>query len=113
MPNFERHVFICTNERPAGHLKGSCAEKGSQALREFFKQELGRRGLKGRMRANAAGCLDACALGPSVVVYPDGVWYTIRTEADVLEIIQEHLISGRVVTRLLMPGPVASPTPGA
>ncbi len=112
MPNYQRHVFICTNQRPPGHPKGCCAEKGSEALREFFKTELGRRGLKGQMRANAAGCLDACAFGPSVVVYPEGVWYTIGNEADVIEIIECHLLKGEIVTRLLMPDQAARPEGG-
>ncbi len=48
---------------------------GGEAVREALKVELARRGLKGQVRANAAGCLDACAHGPTVVVYPEGVWY--------------------------------------
>ena len=60
------------------------------------------RGLKGRIRANAAGCLDQCARGPTVVVYPEQVWYTVPTPADAEEIIEKHLVGGVPVERLLM-----------
>jgi len=60
-------------------------------------------GLKG-VRINTAGCLDRCAHGPSLVIYPEGIWYTMRTEADVDEILASHLRDGRPVERLLMPG---------
>lgn len=114
MPTYERHVFVCTNQRPAGHPRGCCAEKGAETLREIFKRELARRGLRDRMRANAAGCLDACEFGPSVVIYPEGIWYTLQSEADVHEVIERHLINGEIVTRLLMPGQtVAPPAPAS
>lgn len=67
-----------------------------------MKAELHRRGLKGRMRANAAGCLDQCARGPTVVVYPEGVWYGGVTPEDVPEIIEQHLLGGEVVERLVL-----------
>ena len=101
-PHLERHVFICTNRREAGNTKGSCAEKGGEAIRDAFKQQLHERGLKGRMRANAAGCLDQCARGATVVVYPEQVWYGGVTPDDVPEIIEKHLIGGVPVDRLRM-----------
>lgn len=91
MPPFERHLFICTNERAAGHPRGCCATKNSFALKDYFKAELKRRGFNTKIRANAAGCLDACELGPAVVVYPEAVWYQVKNEADALEIIEKHL----------------------
>ena len=100
---FERHIFVCTNKRPEGHPKGDCSSKGSEDIRALFKEELEKRGLKGRMRANAAGCLDTCSFGVSVVIYPDGVWYGKVTKDDVTEIIESHLIGGKPVERLLMP----------
>ncbi len=103
MPYFEKHVFICTNRRDPSNPKGSCAQKGSEAIREKFKKELYDRGLKGRMRANASGCLDQCENGCTVVVYPEQVWYGHVTPDDVNEIIEEHLLGGRPVERLLMP----------
>ena len=57
----------------------------------------------GQVRVNTAGCLNRCALGPVCVVYPDGVWYRYRNQADVDEIIEQHLRNGRVVERLRLP----------
>jgi (2Fe-2S) ferredoxin len=100
MPHLERHVFVCTNRRDPGNPKGCCAEKGAEEIRETFKKELAERGLKSRMRANAAGCLDQCAFGPVVVVYPEQVWYKVPTPADAIEIIESHLQGGVPVERL-------------
>ena len=58
-----------------GNPKGDCASKGGEEVREAFKRLLHEKGLKGRIRANAAGCLDQCARGVTVVVYPEQVWY--------------------------------------
>jgi (2Fe-2S) ferredoxin len=97
---FRHHVFVCENRRPAGDERGSCAPRGGEAVRQAFKEELARRGLKGVVRANGAGCLDACAFGPTVVVYPDGVWYGGVTPQDVPEIVERHLLGGEAVERL-------------
>ncbi len=104
MPPYRRHVFICVNRRPEGHPKGCCAEKGSEEVRALFKDGLKARGLNRIVRANAAGCLDACASGTTVVVYPEGVWYGGVTTRDVEEIIEKHIVGGEVVERLLMRG---------
>jgi (2Fe-2S) ferredoxin len=101
-PPYKRHVFICTNRRPDGSPKGCCASKGAEDVRLLLKSELDRRGLKSEVRANAAGCLDACERGVAMVVYPEGVWYGGVTAADVPEIIEQHLIGGKPVERLLM-----------
>jgi (2Fe-2S) ferredoxin len=97
---YERHVFACMNQRPADHPRGCCGRRGGEELRFAFKREIKARGLKGKVRANAAGCLDHCEHGAVVVVYPDGVWYGGVTEADVAEIVEEHLVHGRPVERL-------------
>lgn len=99
---FVRHVFVCENRRPADDPRGSCGCKGSAAVREALKLELKRCGLKGRVRANASGCLDACAHGPTVVVYPEGVWYGGVRPEDVPEIVAQHIVGGRPVERLLI-----------
>ena len=103
MPYFEKHVFVCNNERPAGHARGDCTQKGGKEVREKFKEEMAARGLKGRMRTNMAGCLDACETGCTVVVYPDNVWYGHVTVGDVPEIIEKHLLGGKPVERLVLP----------
>jgi (2Fe-2S) ferredoxin len=101
-PHFEKHVFICTNRREAGDPKGSCAEKGSDDVRDAFKRILHERGLKGRVRANAAGCLDQCSRGAAVVVYPEQIWYGGVKVEDVQEIVDQHLVGGVPVDRLRM-----------
>lgn len=103
MPPYRKHVFVCTNRRAPGDPKGCCAEKGAEEVREKLKGALKARGISKEIRANAAGCLDTCAQGVSVVIYPEGTWYGGVTPADVDEIIEEHLVHGRVVERLLMP----------
>jgi (2Fe-2S) ferredoxin len=102
MSRFRHHVFVCENRRPDGDPRGSCAARGSGGIRDAFKAELKRLGLNGAVRANGAGCLDACAHGPTVVVYPEGVWYAGVTPADVPEIVESHLVGGRPVARLLL-----------
>jgi (2Fe-2S) ferredoxin len=101
-PHLERHVFICTNQREPGNPKGCCADKGSEAVRDAFKKLVHERGLKGRVRANAAGCLDQCPRGVTVVVYPEQVWYGGVKVSDVAEIVDEHLVRGVPVERLRM-----------
>jgi (2Fe-2S) ferredoxin len=99
---FRHHVFVCENRRPEDDPRGCCSAKGSADVRALLKNELKRRGIKD-VRANSAGCLDACADGPTVVVYPEGVWYGGVRPEDVAEIIDEHLVGGRPVERLLIP----------
>jgi (2Fe-2S) ferredoxin len=93
-------VFVCTNRRAADNPKGSCALKGGEEVLARFKELLFARGLNKRMRANSSGCLDACAHGCTVVVYPEAVWYGRVTVADVDEIVERHLAGGRPVERL-------------
>ena len=108
---YHTHVFCCTNERPAGHPRGCCKGKGSERLRNYMKARAKELGLKD-VRINASGCLDRCELGPSVVVYPEGVWYSVRTPEDVDEILRVHVIGGGRVERLMMDAPApASPAP--
>ena len=104
MSRFERHVFICINVRPEGHRRGCCSARGSVALRAAFKLRLAQKGLEGKVRANKSGCLDSCEQGPTVVVYPDAVWYGGVQLSDVDEIIDRHLIGGEPVERLRIEG---------
>ncbi len=95
------HVFCCTNERPAGHPRGCCKEKGGERLRNYMKARAKELGLRG-VRINIAGCLDRCELGPTMVIYPEGVWYSVQTTEDVDEILKTHVMGGGRVARLML-----------
>ncbi len=100
MSYYQHHVFFCTNRREPP--RACCACHDSEAMREYAKQRVKELGLSGpgKVRINAAGCLDRCEEGPVVVVYPEEVWYTYVDRQDIDEIIEEHLVHGRVVERL-------------
>ena len=103
MSHFRHHVFFCTNQRAGG--EACCNDHGASALRAYAKDRvkaLGER-IPARVRINTAGCLDRCERGPVIVVYPDAVWYTYVDRADIDEIIEEHLVHGRIVERLRIP----------
>ena len=104
MKKLKAHVFICTNERPPGHPRGCCKEKGSEELLQQLKQEVSKAGLAQEVRAQKAGCLDICEYGPALVVYPENVWYGPVSGQDVKEIVESHLLGGRPVERLRVPG---------
>ncbi len=98
---FKTHVFCCLNEREAGHSRGSCARQGSEKLRDYMKDRAKKLGIK-KTRINQAGCLDRCELGPVMVIYPEGVWYSYHSKEDVDEILQKHVIEGKRVERLML-----------
>ncbi len=102
MSYYERHVFFCLNKRDNG--EASCADHDAQAGFDRCKSRVKSLGLagKGGVRVNRAGCLDRCAGGPVVVVYPEGVWYHFVDQDDIDEIVDEHLKDGRVVDRLVL-----------
>ncbi len=116
MAKFERHLFICTNERAGSDARGCCATKAGVAVAKAFKRKLYALGYKRIVRANSSGCLDQCARGVTMVVYPEAVWYGGVTEADVDEIIESHIVGGQAVERLVIPdeqlmGRAGPPTP--
>ncbi|CAA7614040.1 Ferredoxin [Candidatus Terasakiella magnetica] len=98
---FRLHVFICTNRRPDDNKRGSCAGRGSEVLREHLKDATKSMGL-GDIRINSAGCLDRCGHGPVMVIYPEGVWYSFHTIADIDEILDTHIVKGGRVARLMV-----------
>lgn len=103
MARFQRHLFVCINERAEDDPRGCCAARGGLEVAAAFKRKLYERGLKRVVRPNKALCLDQCARGVVVVIYPEGVWYGGVTPDDVDEIIDEHVLGGRVVERLVLP----------
>lgn len=103
MAKFQRHVFICINDRAPDDPRGCCKAKGSEAVAEAFKKKLYAAGFKRQVRPNKAGCLDQCSHGVCVVVYPEQVWYGGVRPEDVDEIIQSHFVNGVPVARLQIP----------
>lgn len=98
---YQKHVFICTNQRAAGERK-SCGEAHGMELVKCFKKILKDKGLSSSIRAQRAGCLDVCEHGPALVVYPEGTFYGNVSVADVDEIVNEHLVNDRKVERLII-----------
>lgn len=98
---YKKHVFVCTNQRPAG-ARVCCGEAHGLALVAAFKKLIKDKGLNAEIRAQRTGCMETCELGPSVVVYPEGVFYGKVQLEDVEEIVSEHLENDRVVERLAM-----------
>ena len=100
MSHFKYHVFFCCNQREAGQT--CCNNHGASEMNDYAKDRVTSLGLKGKgkVRINSAGCLDRCDDGPVIVVYPEGTWYTYVDKEDIDEIVEEHLVHGRVVERL-------------
>jgi (2Fe-2S) ferredoxin len=101
MPKPERHVFVCVQNRPAGHPRGSCSQRNSGDLLNEFAGQFESKGLFGRFGLTSTGCLGPCDKGPNILIYPDGVMYSGVQAADVAEIVDEHLVGGKPVERLL------------
>jgi (2Fe-2S) ferredoxin len=102
MPKFEKHIFVCGNQRLPGQPRPSCDPEGKAELQKLFKRKLAECGLQGKVRANQSGCLDQCEHGPNVVVYPEAIWYGRVTMNDVEEIIESHIVGGKPVDRLMI-----------
>lgn len=92
---YERHVFVCTQEKPDG--LPSCAAKGGREVHERLRDEVGRAGLLDRVMVTTCGCVGLCDRGPNVIVQPDGRWYTGVTPDDAERITAQHLKDGRAV----------------
>ncbi len=99
-PIYHKHLFICTNQRPDNAPRPSCGEAHGLELVVAFKKAINEANLGVPIRAQKSGCLDLCELGPTVVVYPDGIFYGSVQLSDVHEIVQEHLVNNRPVERL-------------
>ena len=98
-----KHVFVCVNQRPPGHPMGSCAEKGSRDVYTAFADALQQDPqLMMTVAVTPTGCLGPCGMGPTVVVYPEGIWYGGVKKEDVNEIIESHLKEDKPVERLII-----------
>lgn len=98
---YETHVFCCVNQRPAGHPRSCCADRGGKDLHGYMKSRAKELGIK-NIRVNQSGCLERCELGAALVIYPEGVWYTYESHEDVDEILTKHIINGEKVERLVL-----------
>ncbi len=96
MPALDKHVFVCTNGPFCWH-DGDC-----DGLFNALKKRVAAAGLKDSVRINRAGCLNACGLGPAVVVYPDGIWYG-NVQVDDADELFASLCDGAPVERLRLP----------
>lgn len=103
--HFKKHLFFCINQKDNG--KTCCQDHHANIFRDYAHDKLKAMGLigEGLYRVNKSGCLGRCELGPILVVYPDGVWYTYESTSDIDEIIELHLIGGQIVNRLLVEPP--------
>ena len=90
---YRSHVLVCGGT--------GCTSSGSQRIRERLEKEIAANGLSEEVGVVKTGCFGLCALGPIMIVYPEGTFYSMVQEEDIPEIISEHLLKGRVVTRLL------------
>ncbi len=100
MSYYQRHVFFCCNQREAPER--CCNNSGAADMQKYAKDRVKALGLNGpgKVRMNKAGCLDRCEEGPVLVVYPEAVWYTYVDRNDIDEIIDSHVVAGKVVERL-------------
>ena len=102
MPRFRKHIFICNNKRSEDDPRGSCSEKNSDSLIDYAKKRVHELGLKGEIRVNKAGCLDACAYGPAMVIYPDDTWYSPKTKNDIEIILEKHILNNKIAEELVI-----------
>lgn len=98
---FKYHVFACFQQRPPGHPRGSCMTADGKPLWDRLQAKLTAQPMPA-VAMTASGCLGFCRAGPLMVVYPEGVWYTPRTQEDIDEIIQSHFVEGKPVERLII-----------
>lgn len=98
---FDIHIFVCTNQR-TGTDKLSCGETHGLNLVSEFKKQLKNLNVNLKMRANKSGCLGICDFGPTVAIYPDGIFYVGVQQNDVKEIIESHILNKKPVERLLL-----------
>ena len=102
MPAWRHHIFVCTNQRPPGHPKGSCAGRGSREFLLALQEEIERQELFDTVKVNTTDCLGPCRAGPTAVVYPEGCWYGGLRPEDACELVTSHLVNGHPVERLAL-----------
>jgi len=98
---FRCHLFWCGHERENPE-HASCGKRGSWEIGQKLKQAMRDRGLRNEVAITKSGCLGQCGSGPAMLVYPEGVWYSVPTLEDAMEILDKHLANGEIVERLVI-----------
>lgn len=95
-------MLLCTNQKAAG--KQCCANSGGEEFFTYMKTRLSELGMHGpgKVRVSKSGCLGRCNSGPCIVIYPEGVWYSYSSFADIDTIIDFHLLAGEIVQELII-----------
>ena len=108
MTYYKKHIFLCTNEKIDG--RKCCNAAGATPVYLYLQSKIKAMGLsgKGGIRVSSSGCMGRCLSGPVMVIYPEQVWYTYKTNADIDEILLSHIKRAQVVKRLLVTGSVIS-----
>jgi (2Fe-2S) ferredoxin len=101
-----RHVFVCSQNRPAGHPRGSCGAKGCAEVVDEIMQQWMQRQCFSQVLVTPSSCFGPCSKGPNILVYPEGILYNNVTKADVTEIFDAHLLGGNPVERLKAPADI-------
>lgn len=99
---YDKHIFICVNQRAANAPRLSCGEAHGLEIVDAFKKKLKEKEISLKLRAQRAGCLEICDYGQTIVIYPEGTFYVGVEVNDVDEIIEEHIVNNRVVQRLVL-----------
>ena len=97
---YNKHIFICTNQRSLAASRKSCGEAHGLEIVDAFKKRLKELNLPLKIRAQKSGCMDICDFGQTIVIYPEGIFYVGVELSDVDEIINEHIVNNRIVERL-------------
>jgi (2Fe-2S) ferredoxin len=98
MEPFRYHVFVCTQQKPAG--TPCCSANGSPKLLDVLQSELQKQGLFNDVQVTSCGCLGLCDGGPDMITYPDGVWYAGVKPEHIAEIVSSHFVARKPVVRL-------------
>jgi len=99
---YRRHIFACHTQRPPQHPRGSCGAAGAQPLWDRLGKKVEELGLGADVGFTASGCLGFCSAGPLMVIYPEGVWYNPKSEADIDLIVDTHLRQDRLADDLVV-----------
>ena len=98
---YEKHIFICTNDRGENSARKSCGNCGGLEIRKDFVDLITKSGLKGKVRANKSGCLDICEQGPAIVIYRQGFWYLGLERKNIQKIFEHSVIGDEPVQELI------------